>query len=316
MLLKILKMLLTLYIYFLYNVDTVKIWEVDKMNKTDRLDTILNIFEGKEIRSIWDSEKEEYYFSVVDVISALTDNDYQKSRNYWKWLKGKLLDEGSEVVSDTNQLKMKSQDGKLRATDTLDTKGILRLIESVPSPKAEPFKMWLANLGSERIDEVFDPEIAIKRAINYYRRKGYSDKWIESRLKGILDRNKLTDVWKDGGIDKPLEYAVLTNEIYKTWSGMKANEYKEYKGLRKESLRDNMTDIEVALTDLGEIATRELAKKHKPYGLEQNKQIAKMGGETARVARDDLENKLGESVISNKNVLNYEYVDNKLIENE
>ena len=316
MLLKILKMLLTLYIYFLYNVDTVKIWEVDKMNKTDRLDTILNIFEGKEIRSIWDSEKEEYYFSVVDVISALTDNDYQKSRNYWKWLKGKLLDEGSEVVSDTNQLKMKSQDGKLRATDTLDTKGILRLIESVPSPKAEPFKMWLANLGSERIDEVFDPEIAIKRAINYYRRKGYSDKWIESRLKGILDRNKLTDVWKDGGIDKPLEYAVLTNEIYKTWSGMKANEYKEYKGLRKESLRDNMTDIEVALTDLGEIATRELAKKHKPYGLEQNKQIAKMGGETARVARDDLENKLGESVISNKNVLNYEYVDNKLIENK
>ena len=309
-------MLLTLYIYFLYNVDTVKIWEVDKMNKTDRLDTILNIFEGKEIRSIWDSEKEEYYFSVVDVISALTDNDYQKSRNYWKWLKGKLLDEGSEVVSDTNQLKMKSQDGKLRATDTLDTKGILRLIESVPSPKAEPFKMWLANLGSERIDEVFDPEIAIKRAINYYRRKGYSDKWIESRLKGILDRNKLTDVWKDGGIDKPFEYAVLTNEIYKTWSGMKANEYKEYKGLRKESLRDNMTDIEVALTDLGEIATRELAKKHKPYGLEQNKQIAKMGGETARVARDDLENKLGESVISNKNVLNYEYVDNKLIENE
>ena len=278
MLLKILKMLLTLYIYFLYNVDTVKIWEVDKMNKTDRLDTILNIFEGKEIRSIWDSEKEEYYFSVVDVISALTDNDYQKSRNYWKWLKGKLLDEGSEVVSDTNQLKMKSQDGKLRATDTLDTKGILRLIESVPSPKAEPFKMWLANLGSERIDEVFDPEIAIKRAINYYRRKGYSDKWIESRLKGILDRNKLTDVWKDGGIDKPLEYAVLTNEIYKTWSGMKANEYKEYKGLRKESLRANMTDIEVALTDLGEIATRELAKKHKPYGLEQNKQIAKMGG--------------------------------------
>ena len=317
MLLKILKMLLTLYIYFLYNVDTVKIWEVDKMNKTDRLDTILNIFEGKEIRSIWDSEKEEYYFSVVDVISALTDNDYQKSRNYWKWLKGKLLDEGSEVVSDTNQLKMKSQDGKLRATDTLDTKGILRLIESVPSPKAEPFKMWLANLGSERIDEVFDPEIAIKRAINYYRRKGYSDKWIESRLKGILDRNKLTDVWKDGGIDKPLEYAVLTNEIYKTWSGMKANEYKEYKGLRKESLRDNMTDIEVALTDLGEIATRELAKEHKPYGLEENKSIARRGGNIAKITRDNLEKELGRTVISNDNLLNYEYIDEpKQIENK
>ena len=287
------------------------------MNKTDKLDTILNIFEGKEIRSIWDSEKEEYYFSVVDVISALTDSN--NPRDYWYRLKVRMTEEEkSELSTKCRQLKMKSKkDGKSYLTDTLDTKGILRLIESVPSPKAEPFKVWLANLGSERIDEVFDPEIAIKRAINYYRKKGYSDKWIESRLKGILDRNKLTDVWKNGGIDKPFEYAVLTNEIYKSWSGMKANEYKEYKRLRKESLRDNMTDIEVVLTDLGEIATRELAKKHKPYGLEQNKQIAIMGGKTARVARDDLENKLGESVISNSNVLDYEYIDdNKLIENK
>ena len=172
---------------------------------------------------------------------------------------------------------MKSSDGKYYNTDTLDTEGIFRLIESVPSPKAEPFKMWLASLGKERIDEVFDPEIAISRAVDYYRKRGYDDRWIEARLKGILDRKKLTDVWKDGGISKDYEYALLTNEIYKTWSGMKASEYKAFKNIRKESLRDNMTDIEVALTDLGEIATRELARKHKPYGLEQNRKIAKAG---------------------------------------
>ena len=286
------------------------------MNKTDKLDTILNIFEGNEIRSIWDSEKEEYYFSVVDVISALTEST--NPRDYWYRLKVRMTEEEkSEVSTKCRQLKMKAQDGKLRETDTLDTKGIFRLIESVPSPKAEPFKMWLANLGSERIDEVFDPEIAIKRAINYYRKKGYSDKWIESRLKGIPDRNKLTDVWKDGEIDKPFEYEVLTNEIYKTWSGMKANEYKEYKGLRKESLRDNMTDIEVALTDLGEIATRELAKEHKPYGLEENKSIARRGGNIAKITRDNLEKELGRTVISNDNLLNYEYIDEpKQIENK
>ena len=285
--------------------------------KENKLETISNLFENTTIRSIWDAEKEEYYFSVIDVIGALTDNDYQKSRNYWKWLKNKLNNEGSELVSNTNQLKMKAKDGKLRETDTLDTKGTFRLIESIPSPKAEPMKLWLANLGSERIDEVFDPEIAIKRAINYYRKKGYSDKWIEARLKGILDRNKLTDIWKEGGITENYEYGILTNEIYKEWSGMKANEYKAYKGIRKESLRDNMSDIEVALTDLGEIATRELAKEHKPYGLEQNKKIAKMGGHAAKVARDDIEKNLGKSVISNKNALNYQYIDeNKQIENK
>ena len=278
----------------------------------DKLETISNLFEGNEIRSIWDNEKEEYYFSVVDVISALTNNDYEKSRNYWKWLKNKLNEEGSQLVSNTNQLKMKSKkDGKNYLTDTLDTKGILRLIESVPSPKAEPFKLWLANLGSERIDEVFDPEIAINRAVDYYRKRGYSDKWIKDRLDGIVDRKQLTDVWKDGGITKNYEYGILTNEIYQEWSGMKASEYKAFKGLRKESLRDNMTDIEVLLTDLGETATRELAKKHKPYGLEQNKKIARMGGNTAKVARDDLEKKLGESVITKNNNLNYKYIESQ-----
>lgn len=177
--------------------------------------------------------------------------------------------------------------------------------------------MWLANLGSEKIDEVFDPEIAIKRAINYYRKRGCSDKWIESRLKRILDRNKLTDIWKEGDITENYEYGILTNEIYKEWSGMKASEYKAYKGIRKESLRDNMSDIEVALTDLGEIATRELAKEHKPYGLEQNKKIAKMSVHAAKVARNDIEKNLGRSIISNQNALNYQYIDeNKQIENK
>lgn len=188
-----------------------------------KLETISNLFEGSEIRSIWDNEKEEYYFSVVDVIGALTESDYQKSRNYWKWLKTKLIDEGSKLVSITNQLKMKAQDGKLRKTDTLDTKGILRLIESISSPKAEPFKLWLANLGGERIDEVFNPEIAINRVVDYYRKRGYSDKWIKDRLDGVVDRKQLTDVWKDGGITKNYEYGILTNEIYKEWSGMKAS---------------------------------------------------------------------------------------------
>ena len=281
----------------------------------NKLNTITSLFENKEIRSVWDSEKEDYYFSVVDVISALTDSNVPK--RYWTDLKRKLTAEGSELYEKIVQLKMKAQDGKLRQTDVLDTEGIFRLIESVPSPKAEPFKVWLSRLGKERIDEAFDPEIAIKRAINYYRNMGYSDKWIEARLKGILDRNKLTDVWKENGISENYEYAILTNEIYKSWSGMEASQYKDFKGIRKESLRDNMTDIEVALTDLGEIATRELAKEHKPYGLEQNKKIAQAGGEVAKIARNDLEQKLGKSVISNQNSLNYQYVDeNKKIESK
>lgn len=278
--------------------------------KQDKLETITKLFEGKEIRSVWDKEKEDYYFSVVDVIDALTDSSYEKSRNYWKWLKNKLIKEGSQLVSITNQLKMKSKkDGKFYNTDVLDTKGILRLIESVPSPKAEPFKLWLAGLGKERIDEVFDPEIAIKRAINYYRNRGYDDKWIKARLNGILDRNKLTDIWKESGINEGYEYAILTNDIYKEWSGMTAKEYKEFKGLRKESLRDNMSDIEVLLADIGEITTRELAKKHKPYGLSENRKIAKAGGEVASNTRKDIEEKLGENVISKDNNLNYQYID-------
>ncbi len=276
----------------------------------NKLETISNLFEGKEIRSIWDSEKEEYYFSVVDVISILTDS--KDSSDYWTTLKRRLTnDEGSELPTICRSLKFKAKDGKMRNTDTLDTKGIFRLIESIPSPKAEPFKLWLANLGSERVDEVFDPEIAIDRAVNYYRKRGYSDKWIKDRLNGIVNRKQLTDVWKEGGITKNKEYAILTNEIYKEWSGMKANEYKTFKGLHKESLRDNMTDVEILLTDLGETATRELAKEYKPYGLNQNKEIAKRGGKIAKNTRDNLENELGKSVINKQNNLNYQYIDEK-----
>ena len=283
----------------------------------DKLATITQLFDGKEIRSIWNAEKEDYFFCVVDVINVLAEP--KDSSDYWTTLKKRLLkDEKSEIPTKCRKLKMKSpKDGKLYPMDTLDTQGIFRLIESVPSPKAEPFKLWLAQLGSERIDEVFDPEIAIKRAIDYYRKRGYDDKWIETRIKATLDRNKLTDVWKDGGITENFEYGILTNEIYKEWSGMTAQEYKSFKGIRKENLRDNMSDVEVALTNLGEIATRELAKEHKPYGLEQNKKIAKMGGNTAKVAKEDLENKLGKKVVTTSNKLNYQYVDrNKLVGKE
>ena len=279
----------------------------------NKLETISNLFEGKEIRSIWDSDKGDYYFSVVDIISALTGSS--NPRNYWNTLKRRMTEEEkSELYAKCVQLKMKStKDGKSYLTDTLDTKGILRLIESIPSPNAEPFKLWLAELGKERIDEVFDPELAVNRAVEYYRNRGYDDKWIKSRLTGIVDRFKLTDVWKESGITKNYEYGILTNEIYQEWSGMKASQYKEYKGIRKESLRDNMTDIEVALTDLGEIATRELVKEHKPYGLKENREIAKRGGRIAKNTRDNLEKELGRTVISNKNSLSYKYINQKTL---
>ena len=283
--------------------------------KQNKLETISNLFEGKEIRSIWDSEKEEYYFSVIDVVGVLSRAKIP--RNYWSDLKRKLQDEGSQLHEEIVQLKMKASDGKNRLTDTLDTKGILRLIESVPSPKAEPFKLWLANLGNERINEVFDPELAVNRAVNYYRNKGYTDEWIKKRLLGIVDRFKLTDIWKDGSIKKPFEYALLTNEIYKGWSGMKASEYKAFKGLHKESLRDNMTDIEIALTNIGEIAARDIAKAERPQGLSENMKVAKRGGKVASDARKSYEKETKMSAISKQNSLNYQYKDdNKLIENK
>lgn len=273
----------------------------------NKLNTITNLFEGSEIRSIWDSEKEEYYFSVIDVVGVLSGAKIP--RNYWSDLKRKLLSEGSQLHEEIVQFKMKASDGKNRLTDTLDTKGMLRLIESIPSPKAEPFKLWLASLGSDRINEVFDPEIAINRAVNYYRNKGYTDEWIRKRVLGIIDRFKLTDIWKEGGIEKPVEYALLTNEIYKGWSGMKASEYKAYKGIRKESLRDNMTDIEVALTNIGEITARDIAKQEHPQGLKENLKVAARGGGVAKGARDLYEKETKKSAISRTNSLNYKYID-------
>ena len=277
----------------------------------NKLETLTNLFEGKEIRSIWDSDKEEYYFSVVDVINALAEP--KEPRKYWNDLKVKLKNEGSELSEKIGQLKMKAKDGKMRETDTLDTEGIFRLIESVPSPKAEPFKMWLASLGKERIDEVFDPEIAINRAIEYYRKKGYTDDWISKRIKSIQDRKELTDVWKANGIEQEYEYGILTNEIYKTWSGMTAQQYKKYKGLHKESLRDNMDNLEVSLTDISEEVTKRLAKKNNPKGLEENIKVARQGGQIAKSTRDDIEELLGESVINNKNNLNYKHTSNTKI---
>ena len=279
----------------------------------NKLSTITNLFEGKEIRSIWDSEKEDYYFSVVDVIETLTDSNIPK--RYWTDLKRKLIDEGSELYEKIVRLKMRAQDGKMRETDTLDTKGILRLIESIPSPKAEPFKMWLAKLGSDKIDEAFDPSKGIDQMIDFYLKKGYTLEWIESRIKAIIDRKKLTNTWKENGVTDGVEYAILTNDIYKEWSGMTAGEYKFYKGIRKENLRDNMTDLEVAITNIGELATREIARNEKPQGLNQNRKVAKRGGGVAKRTKDFFEEETGSKVISKDNSLNYQYLDDdKLIE--
>ena len=279
----------------------------------DKLATITNLFEGKEIRSIWNSSEEDYYFSVVDVINALTNSP--NPRRYWSDLKIDLKKEGSELYANTVQLKMIAKDGKYRETDTLNTKGVFRLIESIPSKKAEPFKMWLAKLGSDKIDELFDPSKGIDQMIDFYLKKGYSLNWIESRIKAIINRKKLTNVWKENGIKEGIEYAILTNDIYKEWSGMTASEYKDYKNIRKENLRDNMTDLEVAITDLGELATREIIKNEKPKGLKQNRVASKRGGKVAKKAKDFFEEETGSKVISKENSLSIEYVkDNNLID--
>ena len=280
----------------------------------DKMHIINKLFNNETIRTVWDSEKEKYFVSIVDIVGVLVDS--KEPRKYWSWLKNKLKkDEDFELSSITRQLKLKSSDGKYYSTDVCDIEGMFRIIESIPSKNAEPIKGWLARLGSERLDETFDPSLAVQRAIDTYRAKGYDEDWIIKRIKGIQDRKKLTEVWKDNGVDSNLEYAILTNDIYREWSGMTAKEYKEFKGLRKESLRDNMSDIEVLLADIGEITTRELAKKHKPYGLNENRKIAKAGGEVASNTRKDIEEKLGENVISKDNKLNYQYIDdNKKLE--
>ena len=266
--------------------------------KENQMYLINKIFNDEIIRTMWNKEEEKYYISVVDVVRILTEKNYQKARNYWKVLKYRLKEEGNETVTNCNRLKLKAEDNKYRLTDVVDVEGMFRIIESIPSKNAEPIKLWLAKLGSERIDETFDPSLAIQRSIDMYRAKGYDEEWILRRIKLLRDRKKLTDVWNDNGVNTDVEYAILTNEIYKNWSGMTTKDYKEYKGIKKESLRDNMSDIETTLADLGELATRELAKKYKPNGLENNKKIARAGGGVAKTARDDLENKLGQSFLT------------------
>lgn len=242
----------------------------------DKLYLINKIFNDKKVRTVWNKESEKYYVSIIDIIEVLTGS--ARSRKYWSDLKKQLTSEGSEVSEKIGQLKLKATDGKYRMTDVTDIEGMFRIIESIPSKNAEPIKQWLAKLGSERIDEVFDPSIAMQRSINLYRSKGYDENWIAKGMKAIQNKKQLTDAWKENGIEDAKEYAILTNEIYKTWSGMTSKEYKEYKGLRKENLRDNMDSIELILTDLSEEATKRLAEKHKPVGLDGNIKVAKVGG--------------------------------------
>ena len=273
----------------------------------DKMHLVNKIFNNETIRTVWDGTQEKYFISVVDIVGVVSES--KDGRKYWNKLKQRLKEEGNESVTNCHQLKLKASDGKYYNTDVVDIEGMFRIIESVPSKNAEPIKQWLAKLGSERIDETFDPSLAAQRAINLYRTKGYDEAWIAKRIKSVQDRKKLTDVWKDGGIFEQKEYAILTNEIYKEWSGMTAKEYKSFKGLRKESLRDNMSDIEVALADLGEVATREIAKKKNPKGLVENIEVARRGGKIAGNARKDLEFEIGESVVTNNNALNYKYVE-------
>ena len=258
----------------------------------------IKVFENRAVRTVWNAEEEEWYFSVVDVVAVLTDSDYQAARNYWKVLKNRLFKEGSELVTFCNRLKMQASDGKMRMTDCLDTKGILRLVQSIPSPKAEPFKVWLAEVGSDRLDEIADPEKAILRGAEYYRRKGYPEGWINQRLQTIEMRKELTDEWKARGIEQEKDYAILTNEMTKAWSGLSVKEYKELKGLKKENLRDNMTNIELVLNMLAEVSTTAISKAKKPETFSENKAVAKEGGIVAKNARIDLESRTGKSIIS------------------
>ena len=280
--------------------------------KQDKMHLINKLFNNDQIRTIWDRGQEKYYISVVDVIGILSQSS--NPRNYWKVLKHRLTEEGNQSVTKCNQLKLKASDGKYYNTDVVDIEGMFRIIESIPSKNAEPVKQWLARLGKERIDEVFDPSLAAQRSIDLYRKKGYDEKWIAKRIKGIQDRKELTDVWKDGGITEEKEYAILTNEIYKSWSGMTAKEYKQFKGLRKESLRDNMDNLEISLTDISEEVTKRLVNKTKPKGLKENIKVARQGASVAKNTRDDIEELLGESVVTKENRLNYQYDDTYKIE--
>lgn len=275
----------------------------------------IQLFENKRIRTAWDAEKEEWFFSIVDVVGVLTDQpDYQAARNYWKVTKKRLKDEGNETVTSCNQLKMTATDGKKRLTDVADTEQLLRIIQSIPSPKAEPFKLWLAQVGRERIEETIDPELTIDRALETYLKKGYSREWINQRLQAIQVRKELTDEWDTRGVQKGVEYAILTDEIIKAWSGMNTRQYKNLKGLKKENLRDNMTTLELVLNMLAEATTTEISKQKAPATFSENLSVAREGGEAAGIARKAVEERTGVPVISSKNAVQLNQVVTKLIE--
>lgn len=259
----------------------------------------LQLFEERKVRTAWDSNEEKWFFSIIDVVAVLTDSaDYQTARNYWKVLKNRLAAEGNETVTKCNQFKMRAADGKMRKTDVADIEQLFRLIQSIPSPKAEPFKQWMAQVASVRIDQMQDPELSIEQAMADYHRLGYSNAWINQRLKSIEVRKELTDEWQRTGVQEGVEYATLTDIITQTWSGLRTKEYKQLKRLKKENLRDNMTNIELALNILAEASTAELSRQKNPNGFRQNITIAREGGSVAKVARVQLENQLGRSVIS------------------
>ncbi len=263
----------------------------------------LQIFEEKKVRTVWDDEKEKWYFAVVDVVEVLTDS--KNPQTYWRVLKKRLADEGNQTVTNCNGLKLRAADGKMRMTDVADTEGIFRIIQSIPSPKAEPFKQWMAQVASQRIDQMQDPELDIQQAVADYKRLGYSDAWINQRIKSIEVRKELTDEWKRTGVQEGLEYASLTDIITKEWSGFTTKQYKNYKGLKKENLRDNMTNVEIALNILAEASATELSKEKNPQGFNQQKDIAKAGGSVAKAAKNQLESQLGHSVISPAKATDY-----------
>ena len=266
----------------------------------------LQLFETKKVRTIWDDEQEKWYFAIVDVVAVLTEqNDYQTSRNYWKVLKNRLKNEGNETVTNCNQFKLQAADGKMRLTDVADTEQLFRLIQSIPSPKAEPFKIWMSQVASNRLEQMQDPELSIEQAMADYKRLGYSDSWINQRLKSIEIRKELTDEWNRTGVIEGYQYATLTDIITQEWSGFKTKEYKQFKGLKKESLRDNMTNVELILNSLAEASTTEISKQKDPSGFEENKVVAKEGGEVAKIAREQLEAKIGKTIISSKNAKDF-----------
>ena len=265
----------------------------------------IQLFEERNVRTIWDDVQEKWYFSVVDVIQVLTANDYQTARKYWNKLKERILQEAGQPVTICHQFKLRAADGKMRLSDVADQEQLFRIIQSVPSPKAEPFKQWMAKVASDRLDQLQDPELSIQQAIADYARLGYSDKWINQRIRSIEVRKELTDEWKRGGMQEDRDYAALTDIISKAWSGMTTREYKRHKGLRKENLRDNMTNVELMLNGLAEAAATELSQRENPQGFRENAEIAQRGGNVAHVAREQLEHELGGTVISSKHALHF-----------